>query len=83
MKQLKHPPREVARVMEVVHLLLTQTLPSHLDWADVIRTVVRFDFLKRARNIDLDALLQQPRVIDHVCRKCTCLSWLSPERFSP
>ncbi|CAJ1338341.1 unnamed protein product, partial [Effrenium voratum] len=68
-KQLKHPPREVARVMEVVHLLLTQTLPSHLDWADVIRTVVRFDFLKRARNIDLDALLQQPRVIDHVCRK--------------
>ncbi|CAE7367462.1 unnamed protein product [Symbiodinium sp. KB8] len=68
-KQLKHPPREVARVMEVVHLLLSLTLPSSIDWGDVLRTVVRVDFLKRARNIDMDAILEQPRLIDYICRR--------------
>ncbi|CAE7350664.1 unnamed protein product [Symbiodinium sp. CCMP2456] len=68
-KQLKHPPREVARVMEVVHLLLSLTLPSSIDWGDVLRTVVRVDFLKRARNIDMEAILEQPRLIDYICRR--------------
>lgn len=69
-KQLKHPPREVARVMEVVHLLLTQpTSLAPCDWSDVLRTVVRIDFLKRARNINLDGLLQQAKLIDYICRK--------------
>lgn len=69
-KHLKHPPREVARVMEVVHLLLTQpTSLAPCDWNDVLRTVVRIDFLKRARSINLDGVLQQAKLIDYVCRK--------------
>ena len=71
-KQLKHPPREVARVMEVVHLLLTQPMGSMLtspEWSDVLRTVVRIDFLKRARSINLDGVLQQGKLIDYICRK--------------
>ena len=69
-KHLKHPPREVARVMEVVHLLLTQpTSFAPCDWHDVLRTVVRIDFLKRARSINLDGVLQQAKLIDYVCRK--------------
>lgn len=69
-KHLKHPPREVARVMEVVHLLLTQpSVTAPCDWSDVLRTVVRTDFLKRARSINLDDVLQQAKLIDYVCRK--------------
>ncbi|CAL1129331.1 unnamed protein product [Cladocopium goreaui] len=68
-KHLKHPPREVARVMEVVHLLLTQPTSLACDWNDVLRTVVRIDFLKRARSINLDGVLQQAKLIDYVCRK--------------
>ena len=88
-RQLKHPPREVARqeqlldswvdrcirhlccrVMEVVHLLLTLVVPvPPVDWGDVLRTMVRADFLKRARSLDLDAVLAQPRVIDCICRR--------------
>ena len=74
-KQLKHPPREVARVMEAVHLLLTQpmgpmgSMLSSPEWSDVLRTVVRIDFLKRARSINLDGLLQQGKLIDYICRK--------------
>lgn len=66
---MKHPPREVARVMEVVHLLLTQPTSLACDWNDVLRTVVRIDFLKRARSINLDGVLQQAKLIDYVCRK--------------
>lgn len=72
-KQLKHPPREVARVMEVVHLLLSSSHPmgslSSPEWSDVLRTVVRIDFLKRARSINLDGVLQQGKLIDYICRK--------------
>lgn len=69
-KQLKHPPREVARVMEVVHLLLTPMGSlSSPEWSDVLRTVVRIDFLKRARSINLDGVLQQGKLIDYICRK--------------
>ena len=55
--------------MEVVHLLLSLMLPSSIDWGDVLRTVVRVDFLKRARNIDMEAILEQPRLIDYICRR--------------
>lgn len=55
--------------MEVVHLLLTQPTSLACDWNDVLRTVVRIDFLKRARSINLDGVLQQAKLIDYVCRK--------------
>jgi hypothetical protein len=55
--------------MEVVHLLLSLAPPTSVEWGDVLRTIVRVDFLKRARTIDLDAVLEQPRLIDYVCRR--------------
>ena len=80
-QQLKHPPREVARVMELVHLLLLGEDRSVglVDWADVLRTVVRLDFLKRARQIDLQHVLQLPRLIDGLCRKY----FAGPEPLTP
>ena len=66
---MKHPPREVARVMELVHLLLQgEDRFVKVDWQEVLRTVVRLDFLKRARSIDLPSLLQKSRLVDGLCR---------------
>lgn len=80
-KHLKHPPREVARVMEVVHLLLTQpSVTSPCDWGDVLRTVVRIDFLKRARSINLDDVLLQAKLIDYICRKQLGKKWGGKQR---
>eukprot|EP00933_Yihiella_yeosuensis_P033651 TRINITY_DN27305_c0_g1_i1.p1 TRINITY_DN27305_c0_g1~~TRINITY_DN27305_c0_g1_i1.p1 ORF type:complete len:913 (-),score=211.69 TRINITY_DN27305_c0_g1_i1:175-2913(-) len=72
-RQMKHPPLVVARVMETVHLILNGELPSlssnELDWSDVLRTVVRGDFLKRARSVKIEDLKEKARLIDYVCRQ--------------
>jgi len=73
-RQLKHPPGTVQRVMECVHLILDgSALPPRVDgglkWTDVLRTVVRGDFLRRVRNYNAMQLRQRPAMVDWLCRR--------------
>jgi len=71
-RQLKHPPETVSRVMECVHLILGGEGPSRstgsIEWIAVLRTVVRTDFLRRVRHFDVAELRERPALVDCICR---------------
>merc|ERR1719277_2257415 len=71
-RQLKHPPATVRRVMECVQLILFEaTAPgaAGLPWAVCVRSVVKTDFLRRVRRYELEELSAKPAIVDHVCRE--------------
>jgi hypothetical protein len=71
-RQLKHPPDTCRRIMECIHLILSEgplpRLSDGVEWADVLRTVVGSGFLKRIRRYDTDLLRERPALVDRLCR---------------
>lgn len=68
---MARPPESVRRVMECVHLILSEepvSLKKPPAWADVLRTCVRLDFLTKVKRYDVVELLEKPALVDHLCR---------------
>jgi len=66
-------PETVQRVMECVHLILRDGSPpppsGSIQWIAVLRTVVRIDFLRRVRLVDVEELRGLPTLVDYICRQ--------------
>jgi len=71
-RQLKHPPMVVRRVMEIVFLILGESGipgPSGILWATVVRIVVQTNFLRRVRRYDIEELAAKPEIVNYLCRE--------------
>jgi len=71
-RQLKHPPLMVRRVMEIVFLILGESGipgPSGIMWAKVVRIIVQTNFLRRVRRFDIEDFAAKPELVDYLCRE--------------
>lgn len=69
-RQLKHPPATVRRVMECVQLILFESeVPgaTGLPWSTCVRSIVKTDFLRKVRRYEIDQLAEKPMLVDHIC----------------
>lgn len=69
-RQLKHPPEPVRRIMECVHLILFETgIPlDGIKWPIVVRSLVQTNYLRKVRRYEISELAEKPRIVDHICR---------------
>mmetsp|Transcript_12685 Transcript_12685/g.40921 ORF Transcript_12685/g.40921 Transcript_12685/m.40921 type:complete len:490 (+) Transcript_12685:74-1543(+) len=71
-RQLKHPPEPVRRVMECVYLILyadTPPGPAGLTWLTVVKALVQTNFLRNVRRFEISELAAKPFIVDCICRE--------------
>lgn len=71
-RQLKHPPEPVRRVMECVYLILyadTPPGPAGLTWLTVVKALVQTSFLRNVRRFEISELAAKPFIVDCICRE--------------
>lgn len=68
-KQLKHPPEVVRRVLELVYLVLAGKPPvtGGVPWDTVMRTLAAPNFRQRLDDFDVENLSRSPEVTKQLC----------------
>merc|ERR1719261_449901 len=77
---MKRPPDVVRRVMETVHLVLTQSESQEIPWNDVVKTVCRPDIVKNMKSVNLKQLGGNHVLLRRLYREYLCKSGSDPLR---